>query len=447
MKAMLPRFIVACGILIVALGQVQAQIQVIPSAQQLNPVNPYFRVSPGISVGQWLANQRATGSAIRSYPPWAFGFNPYPSPVINSGPIVGNPWSSPAASPFFGGGVNPYSPAMGMSNPYTAAAGGGIPGANPYTPGVVPPSYFSNAYNSFNPWGFPDPNAGALFGTASVMQALGNNILNVEQARTMREQALQARLETKKKAFDLDLYIKANTPTFTEEQAKIAKSTLKRIQTQSNPAEIYSGKSINYVLNDLRQYPTRKISMEPIQLSEDILRQINVTQSFGNLGLLRNDGRFTWPPALQEIVAAGEQKEIEIQAQRLITQAMNGKVDANILRDLRGQVDRIRDQLAKRVNDIPTTQYIEAKRFLNDFDDARVGLERGDAVPYFNFQKFVSSGKSVQEVVEYLVASGLKVAPAVLGEEAAYQALFSAMAAYDVALNTQVAPSFSATKD
>ena len=43
-----------------------------------------------------------------------------------------------------------------------------------------------------------------------------NNSGPSEQARSLREQALQARYDTKKKAFDTDMYIKANTPTYTQ---------------------------------------------------------------------------------------------------------------------------------------------------------------------------------------------------------------------------------------
>ena len=42
-------------------------------------------------------------------------------------------------------------------------------------------------------------------------------------------------------------------------------------------------------------------------------------------------------------------------------------------------------------------------------------------------------------MVDYLSAKGLSIAPAVQGDEAAYQAVHSALAAYDIAYNTQFA--------
>src|SRR5436853_260740 len=88
----------------------------------------------------------------------------------------------------------------------------------------------------------------------------------LQQAAAAR--ALQDRLDTKKKKFDLEMYIKANTPTFTEEQAKVLKMTLKRIQTNSTEPEIVNGRALNLLLDDMRRYPGKKDVVEPYALSE-----------------------------------------------------------------------------------------------------------------------------------------------------------------------------------
>lgn len=314
------------------------------------------------------------------------------------------------------------------------------------SPGMV------NPWIPFNPW-TPEALQGAaevmkgtgevLKGAAEVMQAYGTVIISNEEARIMREQANQARIDTAKKRFEYELWLKANTPSFTDEQAKIAKTVLKRVQATNNPNEISSGKSLNILLDDLRRtMGTNVPSSEAIPLGEDVLRHVNVTglrSSSRNLGLLRNDGRFTWPPALQQLLPQNVREEIEVQAQAVVEMASNGKRPGSLLIDLQKSVDKTRDHLVAKINDVPTSQFIEAKRFLDDFDDARRALQAGDAVRYFEFQKWVSGGKSIQEVVEYLSGKGLSFAPAVLGDESAYQALHSALAAYDIAYNAQFA--------
>ena len=52
------------------------------------------------------------------------------------------------------------------------------------------------------------------------MSSYGDVINAQEQARITREKANQAKLDTKKQAFDLMLYEKANTPSYTETLTK-----------------------------------------------------------------------------------------------------------------------------------------------------------------------------------------------------------------------------------
>jgi len=256
----------------------------------------------------------------------------------------------------------------------------------------------------------------------------------------MREQANQARIETAKKRFEYELYVKANTPTYTEIQAKIAKDTLKRIQNTSNVSEIWSGRAQKILLDDLRNKTRgKKVSVDPISLSEDVLKHLNITtKPGGNLGLLRSGGRFTWPPALADLLSKKEREDIETMAVQAINKATNGAEPGNLVPDLQRELEKAREMLLQKVNEIPTTQYIEAKRFSNDFDAARQALAQKDAVKYFEFQRWASEGKTVQEIVDYMTEKGLEFAPAVQGDESAYQALNSALHAYNIAFNNQL---------
>jgi len=320
-------------------------------------------------------------------------------------------------------GGNVYTPVG--SDPYAAAMG------NQYTPTYDP------YYNPYNPY-YADPYGGTLRGAADVMRAYGNVITSQEQARVMREAALQAQLETRKKKFDLDMYIKANTPTFTEEQAKIAKMTIRRIQTNASEGEVVGGKALNLLLDDMRRYPGKKAAVEPFALSEDVLGHLNLTKGFASLGILRNAGEFNWPIIMQELFPADQLKLIETQAKTLVQNAEKGKaIDVNMLKDMRTEMDKIRDKLAKKILEIPTTQYLDAKRFLNSFDEGRTALERGEASTQVSFRKWAAGGKNLQQLVDYMIAGGLKFAPAAPGDEFAYRAVHSGMAALDVALNAQ----------
>jgi hypothetical protein len=372
-----------------------------------NPnLNPNF--VPGLNRDQYMAWLQQTAQARMAAQAQMFQpvvpVNPLPAAVSPYTPVTASPYGTPVTSPY-----------------------------NPVAPGISP---YDSAY--INPYyAYADPYGGVLRGTADVMRAYGTVITSQEQARIMREQYYQSKLDTKKKKFDLEMYIKANTPTFTEEQAKIAKMTLKRIQTNSSEPEIINGKSLNLLLDDLRKQPGKKLAVEPFALSEDVLGHLNVTKGGASLGILRNGGEFTWPVALQEHFSAEQLKLIENQAKTLVKNSAKGKLDVNVLKDMRTEVDKIRDQLSRKVNEVPTTQYLEAKRFLNDFDDARQALERGETMTHVNFQKWAAGGKNLQQLVDYMVSNGLKFTPATQGDEFAYRAAYSGLVALDVAHNHQ----------
>jgi len=305
---------------------------------------------------------------------------------------------------------------------------------NPYIGGYGGYGY-ANPYNPFMYYNSP---GATLMGEADVMRSLGKVVNDQEEARLKRELANQAKLDTIKKEFDLRMYIKANTPTYTQEQERIAKTTLRRIQTNSLPGEVSNGKALNYLLDDLRKFPSKKISLEPLMLNEGVLTHLNVTKNTFGVGLLRDDGRVTWPVALREILTDKQRRALSLQLEDLVKDANKGRLDANVLRDVRAEMDRVRDELVKKVNETPYAQYFDAKRFLQDFNEATVALERGEAPVQAKFQRFVEGGKSVQEVIDYMVNNGLRFAPASFNDEAAYRAVHSMLASYNIAMNSSL---------
>src|SRR5262249_45836004 len=229
--------------------------------------------------------------------------------------------------------------------------------------------------------------------------------------------------------------------------AKIERDTYRRLQTSATPPEIWSGKSLNALLNGLKKYANQKLPVSSGPLDEDILKHINVTSKYGNFGLLRNlDPRrptLPWPSVLRDptLIPSDERKELESETGRLVKLAMSGApVESAALSALQGKIDDIRDRLTKNVNTIPTQQYMEAKRFLNDYDESLRALRDGDAAAYSQFVAFAGEGKrTVQDLVDYMARKGLRFAPSISGDEAAYQAVHNALVGWSVALENQVA--------
>jgi hypothetical protein len=339
---------------------------------------------------------------------------------------------NPAVNPGFAPGafVNPYTPVSGgFNNPYTPGGLGGGPGLG-----------YGGGFGGYGYATVIPPQGFFLMGTAQIMQAYGSVVTADQQARIMAEQAEQAHIDTLKRRFEYEMFVKANTIPYSEVQRKIFKQTATRVRTLANPSEIASGRSANILLQDLETGRGKKIAIEPISLSEDVLKHLNVTTKNGNLGVLRNDGRISWPPALIELLPKKEREEIDYQTQALVQNAIAGVVPGNVLRDLQTTIEKIGERLFKKINTISGDDYRVAKKFLEDLDSARVALgEPGNAVAYINFQKWAGGGKTVQELVDYVQGHGLKFAPAVQGDEFAYRALQGALATYDMAYNRQMA--------
>src|SRR5205085_5189876 len=132
----------------------------------------------------------------------AFGFNPYPRPIVPGGGY-GN--SNP---------LNPY------ANPYlaTAALATNMYGTNPGTDASL---YSSSPYSSSlyaNPY---DPFSGYLRGSADVINAQGKFMVNQQQAFIMNEQYRQERLKSRRAAFEEYLYEREHTPTAQDDYERL----------------------------------------------------------------------------------------------------------------------------------------------------------------------------------------------------------------------------------
>lgn len=395
-------------------------------AQYYNPYayNPYTAYYAQAQYNQQMWNAQAMAQAYRASP--GIYQNYYGNPGAMAAPMV-----SPAAVAASTG--SSYS-----SDPYAASVG------NPFTPaapgyGVAASSYGNNPYNPLNPYNSPglaySPGF-TLMGEADLVRARGAQFSQIESARLLREQYNQAKLDTRKKQFELEMYIRANTPSYTEKQAQAAKETLKRIQTNSLPGEITNARALNLLLEDLDKYRNKKTSVEPIPIGEMVLTHANVTRKTFGLGILRDEGRLTWPGALQEILTPNERKDLDGRITTLVKGAFKGQgVNADMLKDIRSDMDKLTSDLMKKVNEVPTSQYLDAKRFLQEFHEASVALERGEAENQAKFQRYIEGGKTVQYVVQYMLENGLRFAAATANDEAAYRAIHSALATYDIAVN------------
>jgi hypothetical protein len=390
----------------------------VPLPNSATMVNPAFRVNPNLTLNQWAFNNTVAARTISQYPPWAFGYNPYPPAVVN--PFASSPYSgsfAPAYNPYLG---NAYGGNATLSTNYQGS-----------------PGYDSGGYSPYS----SDPYGGSVLrGVADIVGAQGRFAVNIQEANVTKQHARQAEIDTRRKIFEEWQYERANTPSLEDLREQDRKMARRRALNDPPATEIWSGLALNTLLDHLKLVQGAGARGTSIAVDEETLKRVNVTSgSGGNVGLLKNDGYLNWPFALKGDEFNEERTAINKELPKLVEQASaSGRVDAGTLAATKKNLEALHEKLAKNVGEIGTSQYIESKRHLNFLNDAMRALGNDDVANYFN-QKFAAKGKTAAEVVKFMSDKGLKFAPATPGDEAAYRALHQALAIYDVSLSQNVA--------
>src|SRR5262249_4825913 len=211
---------------------------------------------------------------------------------------------------------------------------------------------------------------------------------------------------------------------------------LRRAQKDPPPAELYSGRPLNALLRHL--ITSLKGPVESATIGEDVLKNVNVRVpgTRGNFGLLKNDKndlKSQWPMALQGEEYAAGRKALEGYLPEAVQQIkFNPTVDRSLLKDVNANLKRMNDTLLSSVAEIPPSQFIEARRLLNQLEDAVKALE--DPKAGAAWQDWKAKGRNAAELVNYMKEKGLEFAPATPGDEWAYQSLYQALRGLDVSI-------------
>lgn len=378
-----------------------------------------------------------------------------------------NPYVPPGGAPLFraggaawGGGVgmNPYMN-TGFFNPYgnvnpyvlnnTLGAAAAMSSAASL-PGYGA-SIGSSPYGGGNPYGggfpyyptFMDPNYGYLSGAGQVINAQSTFMKSVQESNILKEQVKREKIENRRRVFEEWLYERERMPTAQDNRERNQKLEYRRA-IDPPITELYSAKSLNDLMDHLKKLPANSLPAgAAFPLDEELLGKVNVTPgligSKGNSGLLRNNGKISWPLVLRGDDFKNDVDKLDELLPDAVKQATSkGEVGRNTVNDIIACVNKMQKHLASSIKDLPPAQHIEAKRFLNNLDDAVKVLGQPDVGNYFN-RTYIAKGQNVQELIKYMMEKGLKFAPAVSGDEAAYNALHQALVAFDMASQNQLA--------
>jgi hypothetical protein len=429
----------ACAVLSsTALGQVRYRNPPINTSTVY--VNPNPVVGPnGLTLSQYAYNTvvlgRVYGSFYRNIPPYALGYNPYPSPVYTSG--------SPA---YYPSTYNPYAGGSILAtNPY--AANGSVLATNPYGTGYDS-TMATNGYGYGNPYvPYYDPYGGTLRGLADVTTANGGYLIAEQRARLASDQVTQSRIDTRRKLFDELRYERMNTPTAEELRLHDIEVSLNRARHDPPLGEIFSARSLNDLYNHLAAQQGRVGPNGPkgpdIRLDTDggeLLKHINLTGGTGgNAGLLKAGGKLTWPVPLMDAVYDDQRKILDGSIEKAVdTLKYNPAVEPALLVKINDALKEMHRLLDANIARMSPSEYMESARYLNMLDDAYKALKDPNASNYIT-QKWSAKGRTVADLIEFMRANGLKFAPATPGDEPYYRALHHALTAYDAGFVVPVA--------
>jgi hypothetical protein len=334
------------------------------------------------------------------------------------------------------GSLNNPNSGMAAATRQAAFTGGAFGGAAGSSAG-----YAADPYTPYGGY-YESPTAGYLRGTADVVNSTGRFLINLQQSNLLREQVQQEKVRTRRAVFDQWLYEREKGPTWEQERQRYLREVTSRSLNDPTSTEIWSATALNFVLADIQKKlgNQKGVQAPQIGVDEDVLRHINLTsgKGDGNAGLLKNEGRLSWPLTLRGDEYKKDRELLNNLTPEVINQAINGRVDAGTLNEIMAAANRMHDQLVSSIKDLPPSQYMEAKRFLGNLDAAIKVLRQPDAGDYFT-QKYAAKGKNVAELVDYMTKKGLKFAPAVDGDEAAYSALHRALVNFDAGASAQLA--------
>lgn len=448
------------GVVLVEAASAQP-IYVPPTARlQLNPVN---RMAASLAMNQWAYNASnigrnynalVNGVAINPFAPVNanpaatlfstynqallnsslpyFPAQPYIPPINYAPPVLPAPVYGATAPPI---ATTPGAPAQAVMTSSTSPYGTSGSSSGPTITSVPITPAYTSPYG-YGGYGYPfyDPLSGFLQGQASVYNAQGQYQVQYQQSQLTRQQVKQAAIETRRRAFDEWQYERANTPTLQDLREQSQKLQERHAMTSPPSTEVWSGDSLNTLLKSIQK--KRVPTGYDIALGPEVVKGINLStgSSAGGIGAVRNlpkdPSGWNWPLVLTDAEFEKDRETIQQVMPELVKSASEGKVNASQLQQVRGSMNRLVSKLDEKVNDLPPSDFIAARRYLKQLSDAVQVFQSDDASKYFTSLDGI---RSVRDLVKLMTDRGLIFAPAAGGDEASYNALQQALSAYAAA--------------
>ncbi len=292
---------------------------------------------------------------------------------------------------------------------------------------------------------------GYMNGLSNLTQANANSFFTNQQTLLGQQQVNRARTQNKLATFDENMYELSKTPEVyaakrTQREALRDQNRIEKLNRstsiQSDEAYLIdNGFALNKLLDQVKTLQSRFGVQGPnIPLSPDILQHLNLAtpNSVAGAGPLRDPRKLVWPIGLRTRDFAPYRAEIEKMAPELVSQAASGNTDGDLYNSFMTSIAKFQDYLKDQVEDMRTTDYILAKRYLGDLEDAGKAMAEPS-----NSTLFLNSGAKPQAstvggLVAQMTATGMRFGPATTPDIASYRAFYQQFRAYEDNLSRSV---------
>jgi hypothetical protein len=270
-----------------------------------------------------------------------------------------------------------------------------------------------------------------MSGVADIYSAIGQAQISEQQAGIVREQKKQAEIDTRRKNFDEWLYERDKTPTSEDNRERARIEQVRRSRNDPPINEIWNGMALNTLLTATLQADTQRGPGPSIPLDPDSVHHINVTSgaTSGSVGMLRDGGKLKWPLPLTRAPYEADRARVTELAPLAYKQASSGQVQPDVLQGLTDSANSLNDLISRHVADLTPKEYSQGKSFVRELNGTIAALQDPSVSNYIT-RKWAPRGNTVGELVNEMNRQGLKFAPAVAGDEAAYMAVYRGMVAY-----------------
>jgi hypothetical protein len=285
-------------------------------------------------------------------------------------------------------------------------------------------------------WGtqwMQNPYQGYMQGAADVTTANAQYQQTIQQAKLTREEARRSALQTRRATIEERQYELSLQPDPEKIRQEQMQRSLQRSRNNPPLVEIWSATALNDLLRDIQSAQTGSASVRDVALPQEVLQHINVTTgtTYGGVGLLRGDGKLTWPFVLQGPYFDTERTRLDQLLPQAVQAARSGQVPFKLVTDVLNAQKDLERSLDAHVADLTPSEFTEASRYVRELKDSTRVLRQSDVAKYFR-PAWSPKGATVGELVTQMTREGLKFAPAVSGDEPYYTSLHRAMVDFDL---------------